>query len=104
MKSKGMLALAALAVTALAMTATVGAAAGASDGHAVAAKKKCKKKKHSATSAKKKRCKKRKNFPPVSVVRATLNWSNGGADDVDMDLFVFDGQGRIAGNGSDAIP
>jgi hypothetical protein len=85
------------------MVATVGSTASASGGHAVAAKKKCKKKKHAA-SAKKKRCKKRKNVPPVSVVRATLTWSNGGSSDVDMDLFVFDTSNRQAGNGTDAIP
>jgi hypothetical protein len=33
-----------------------------------------------------------------------LNWSNGGSDDVDMDLFVFDASGQQAGNGSDTIP
>ena len=102
--NKGLLGLALLAIAALAITATVGASASASGGTAVAAKKKCKKHKKQADSAKKKRCKKRKNVPPVSVVRATLTWSNGGADDVDMDLFVFDTSGRQAGNGSDAIP
>ncbi len=83
----------------------VGPAAGASGGLAVAAKKKCKKKKpqSSAESAKKK-CKKKKKKAVAPVVRATLNWSNGGSDDVDMDLFVFDANGNRAGNGSDAIP
>ena len=101
---KGLLGLALLAILALTISATIGSAASASGGGtAVAAKKKCKKK-HTAASAKKKRCKKRKNFPPVSVVRATLTWSNGGSGDVDMDLFVFDSSGRRAGNGSDAIP
>jgi hypothetical protein len=99
---KGILAIAIVAALAVAIT-TAGATAGASSGNAVAAKKKCKKKNH-ASSAKKKRCKKRKNFPPVSVVRANLTWSNGGASDVDMDLFVFDSSGLRAGNGSDAIP
>jgi hypothetical protein len=102
-KNKGILGLALLALLAFTITATVGASASVAGGSAVAAKKKCKKKKH-AVSAKKKRCKKRKNFPPVSVVRATLTWSNGGASDVDMDLFVFDTSGRQAGNGTDAIP
>jgi hypothetical protein len=100
--TKGILAVAIVAALAVTITAA-GATAGASSGSAVAAKK-CKKHKKQADSAKKKRCKKRKHVPPVSVVRATLNWSNGGADDVDMDLFVFDGQGRQAGNGTDAIP
>jgi hypothetical protein len=102
-RNKGLVLLALIALAAFTITATVGGSASASSGHAVAAKKKCKKKKHAA-SAKKKRCKKRKNVPPVSVVRATLTWSNGGSSDVDMDLFVFDTSGRQAGNGSDAIP
>jgi hypothetical protein len=102
-KNKGLVLLALVALAAFTITATIGASASASGGNAVAAKKKCKKKNHAA-SAKKKRCKKRKNVPPVSVVRATLTWSNGGASDVDMDLFVFDAQGRTAGNGTDAIP
>ena len=101
--NKGLIGVMLVAVMAL-LVATVGATASASGGTAVAAKKKCKKHKKQADAAKKKRCKKRKNVPPVSVVRATLNWSNGGASDVDMDLFVFDGEGRRAGNGSDAIP
>jgi hypothetical protein len=103
-RNKGLVLLALVALGAFTITTTIGGSASASGGNAVAAKKKCKKKKNHASSAKKKRCKKRKNFPPVSVVRATLTWSNGGASDVDMDLFVFDGQGRRAGNGSDAIP
>ena len=98
--SKGILGLAIIAALALALT-TVGAGATASSGGAVAAKKKCKKKKPHA--AKKKKCKKKKKAA-APVVRATLNWSNGGADDVDMDLFVFDVNGNQAGNGSDAIP
>jgi hypothetical protein len=101
--NKGLIGLALVAVLAL-MAATVGSSASASGGTAVVAKKKCKKHKKQADSAKKKRCKKRKSVPPVSVVRATLTWSNGGADDVDMDLFVFDTSGRQAGNGIDAIP
>ncbi len=105
-RNKGLVLLALMALGAFMITATVGGSASASGGNAVAAKKKCKKKKkkNHASSAKKKRCKKRKKSPPVSVVRATLNWSNGGADDVDMDLFVLDSSGRMAGNGSDAIP
>jgi hypothetical protein len=99
---KGILAIAIVSALAVAIT-TAGATAGASSGNAVAAKKKCKKKKH-ASSAKRKRCKARKNVPQKSVVRATLNWSNGGASDIDVDLFVFDSSGRQAGNGTDAIP
>jgi uncharacterized protein YfaP (DUF2135 family) len=73
--------------------ATMGASAAASGGNAVAAKK-CKKKK--------KKCKR-----PAPIVRATLTWSNGGASDVDLDLFVFDASGNRASNGpapGDAIP
>jgi hypothetical protein len=102
--NKGPLGLALLAIVALAITGIVGAGASASGGTAVVAKKKCKKHKKQADSAKKKRCKKRKNVPPVSVVRATVTWSNGGADDIDVDLFAFDTSGRQAGNGTDAIP
>jgi hypothetical protein len=94
-----MLSLAVVAALALSIT-IAGTTASASGGTAVAAKKKCKKKKPQA--AKKKKCKKKKASAPV--VRATLNWSNGGSDDVDMDLFVFDASGNRAGNGSDTIP
>jgi hypothetical protein len=99
--TKGILAIAIVAALAVTITAA-GATAGASSGNAVAAKKKCKKKKH-ATSAKKKSCKKRKNVPPVSVVRATLTWSGGG-DSTNYDLYVFDSSGRIGRATSDAIP
>jgi hypothetical protein len=99
--TKGILAIAIVAALAVAIT-TAGATAGASNS-AVAAKKKCKKKKH-ATSAKKKRCKPRKNVPPVSVVRAKIEWTGAGSNDADLDLFVFDAEGRKAGNGTDAIP
>jgi hypothetical protein len=67
-------------------------------GHAVAAKKKCKKKKHrSASAAKKKKCKKKVHRvvlpPPGPVVRATLTWS---APD-EVDLHAFDASGNHAG-------
>jgi hypothetical protein len=105
MRRRGLLIPALVAIAALSIALTVGPAAGASGGHAVTAKKKCKKKKKSsAESAKKKKCKKKKKKAPAPVVRATLNWSNGGSDDVDMDLFVFDVSGNRAGNGSDTIP
>jgi hypothetical protein len=102
MRRRGLLIPALIAIAALSIAVTVGSAAGASGGHAVAAKKKkCKKKsKSSAESAKKKKCKKKKKTAPV--VRATLTWSNGGSNDVDMDLFVFGASGH-AGNGSDTI-
>jgi hypothetical protein len=105
MRRRGVLIPALVAIAALSVAMAVGPAAGASGGHAVAAKKKCKKKKSksSAESAKKKKCKKKKKQAAVApVVRATLNWSNGGSNDVDMDLFVFGASGH-AGNGSDTI-
>ena len=92
-----------VAIGALTIAVVAGPAASASGGHAVTAKKKkCKKKKKksSAETAKKKKCKKKKKKTETSapVVRATLTWSNGGADDVDMDLFVFDTSGQTAGD------
>ncbi|MGA8217886.1 MAG: hypothetical protein WB771_04930 [Solirubrobacterales bacterium] len=118
-QKKGILGLALLALLALTITATVGAAASASGGTAVVAKKKkkrCKKKKkkHSATSAKKKKkkCKKKKQqqqqppqtpATPVSAVRATLTWT-GGADNTDYDLYVFDPSGSFGRAASNPIP
>ena len=101
-KNKGLVLLALVALAAFMLTATVGGSASASSGHAVAAKKKCKKKK--ASSAKKKKCKKKGGATNTPLVRATLTWTNGGASDVDMDLFAFDANGNRAGNGSDTIP
>jgi hypothetical protein len=100
-RNKGLVLLALLALAAFTITATIGGSASASSGNAVAAKKKCKKKK--AHSAKKKKCKK-KGAANTPLVRATVTWSNGGSSDVDVDLFVFDGSGHQAGNGSDTIP
>ncbi len=101
-RNKGLVLLALVALAAFMITATVGGSASASGGHAVAAKKKCKKKK--ASSAKKKKCKKKKGGANTPLVRATLTWSNGGSNQVDMDLFVFDASGHQAGNGADTIP
>ena len=96
-QNKGILA--ACIVAALALAITIAGTATAAPGASKAAKR-CKKK-HST----KKKCKKRKADARRSpVIRATLTWSNGGADDVDMDLFVFDADGNRAGNGSDTIP
>ena len=95
--------LAACACAALAMSIPLAATeATAATGAAMAAKKKCKHR-HS-TKHKKCRRKRRSDATHSPVVRATLMWSNGGADDVDMDLFVFDGNGNVAGNGSNTIP
>jgi hypothetical protein len=106
----GTLGLALLATLALMLTATFGGAASADPVAQTAGLKKClKKAKRIQDPVKRKKAKKRcrKKFAPVapvSVVRATLNWFNGGSNDVDMDLFVFDASGNRAGNGADAIP
>jgi hypothetical protein len=96
--NKGIRAACILAALALAVTI---ADAGAASGASVAAKKKCTRK-HSS----KKKCKKKRKLDatPSPVIRATLTWGNGGADNVDMDLFVFDAEGNSAGDGSDTIP
>jgi hypothetical protein len=101
MRNKEVLVACVCAALALAFT-SVSAAATTMPGATKAAKKKCKKR-HSR-KAKCKRKKRDSNANRSPVIRATLMWSNGGADDVDMDLFVFDGQGNVAGNGSDTIP
>jgi hypothetical protein len=93
---------AAIAVAVAMAVVTADASASASPGAAASAKKKCRK-----AHSKKRKCKKSRrkaDAPRSPVVRATLSWFNGGADDVDMDLFVFDGNGNVAGNGSNAIP
>jgi hypothetical protein len=95
-RNKGILA--ACMVAALALAIAIAGTATAAPGASNAAKK-CKKR-HS-----RQRCRKRKTDAQRSpVIRATLSWWNGGADDVDMDLFVFDPDGNRAGNGSDTIP
>jgi hypothetical protein len=100
--NKGILAIAIVAALAMAIT-TAAATAGTSSGTAVAAKKKCKKKKQ-ADSAKKKKCKKKRAATPAPLVRATLQWTEAGSDDADLDLFVFDANGLRNGNGNLAIP
>ena len=86
----------------VALTVSLGAgAASAGPGHAVTAKKKCKKAKKGAVSAKKKKCKRKKQpltpvqLPPAPgpIVRATLSWS---ADD-EVDLHAFDASGNHSG-------
>ena len=96
---RGMLALAVVGALSL-MLVTSAASASASPSAAASAKKKCRKGHH------KKKCKRKRkaDAPRSPVIRATLTWSNGGADDVDMDLFVFDPIGGQAGNGSNTIP
>ena len=96
--------LAAAIVVALAMAiVTAGAGASAAPSATASAKKKC----HRGNSKKKKaKCKRKRgaDAPRSPVIRATLSWSNGSADDVDLDLFVFDSNGDMAGDGSNAIP
>src|SRR3954454_23948165 len=77
----------------------------AGPGTKASAKKRCMKK-HASKKKKKKKCNQnRKSSATRSpVIRATLTWGNGAADDVDMDLFVFDADGNAAGDGSDTIP
>jgi hypothetical protein len=103
MKKTGPMGLMILAIFAMTLTVTASAAASAPEGTAVVAKKKCKKA-HSHKKKCRKKRKRRMDAPNLPVIRATLTWSNGGADDVDMDLFVFDGNGNVAGNGSNTIP
>jgi uncharacterized low-complexity protein len=98
--NRGILAAAIVGALALAV-ATTSASASTSTGTATSAKKKCRK-----AHSKKRKCKRKKkaDVPRSPVIRATLTWGNGGADDVDMDLFVFDSSGNVAGNGSNTIP
>src|SRR3954453_23279142 len=100
---RGILPAAIVVVLALAVvTAEASAGPSPSGSAAASAKKKCRK-----AHSKKRKCRKsrrRTDAPRSPVVRATLTWFNCDADDVDMDLFVFDSNGGVAGNGSDTIP
>lgn len=86
-----------LGLTLALVTVTAGHARAGQPGHAVAAKKKCKKKgKKSATAAKKKKCKKVHKVvlpAPGPLVRATLSWT---ASD-EVDLHAFDSSGNHSG-------
>jgi hypothetical protein len=101
MEKRGLIGLVILAIFATTMSVTASATPSASVGTA-AAKKKCKKTHSHKRKCRKKR-KRRMDAPNLPVIRATLTWSNDGADDVDMDLFVFDSNGNRAGNGSNGI-
>jgi len=84
-----------VALLGLTLTLVTVSAGHATAGPAVAAKKKCKKKHRSATSAKKKKCKKLKRVvlpAPAPLVRGTVSWSSG-----DLDLHAFDASGAHAG-------
>jgi hypothetical protein len=88
----------------VALTVSLGTgAASAGPGHAVTAKKKCKKAKKGAVSAKKKKCKRHKTVvppattppvtqPAVPTTRASITWDT--SDEVDM--HVFDAAGNHA--------
>jgi hypothetical protein len=86
--------LAILMVAASLLVGTVAASAGASgDARAVAAKKKCKKAKKGAVSAKKKKCKKKHVLSiPGPLVRGTITWPSG-----EVDLHAFDSSGNRSG-------
>lgn len=102
-KNRGVIALALIA--ALALVISVAAPMGSASGGAgadIAKKKKCKKSKKAGASKKKKKCKKPKKQAPL--VRADITWTNADSNDADLDLFVFDAQGRVAAKGASAIP
>jgi hypothetical protein len=103
MEKRGLIGLVILAI----LAATIGSAATANASPSGNAAAKKKKKKCKRAHRVKKKCKKRKkgaDAPQLPVIRSTLTWFNGGSNDVDVDLFVFDAEGNRAGNGSDAIP
>ena len=95
--------LAAAIAGALALT-VVTAGASASPGPADSAMKKKCKRSHAAKRKCRHKRKRRADDPQLPVIRANLTWFNGGSNDMDVDLFVFDAQGDRAGDGSDAIP
>lgn len=89
----GLLGVALIAVVGLTVTLGAGAAS-AGPGHAVTAKKKCKKAKKRAVSAKKKKCKVHHVVlpAPAPLVRATVSWPSD-----DLDLHAFDSSGAHSG-------
>lgn len=80
-----------VALLGLAVVAGGSGAAASGPGKAVAAKKKCKKKKGFRT-AKKKKCKKHVLTIPGPIVRATISWPAG-----EVDLHAFDSVGNRSG-------
>jgi hypothetical protein len=100
-----------VALLGLTITAGGASAVASGPGHAIPAKKKCKKAKKGAASAKKKKCKKKRPALPVTpvqlppapapIVRATLSWSA----DVEVDLHAFDSSGDHSGwvNGTGVV-
>jgi hypothetical protein len=99
MRTRGILA----ALVGALVLAVVTAGASASPGATAAAKKKCSKR-HGAKRKCRKQRKRRADDPRLPVIRANLTWFNGGSNDMDVSLFVFDAQGESAGAGSNAIP
>ena len=101
MQKTGLIGLMILAI----LAATIGSAAAATasaPGAAAAAKKKCKKA-HAKKKCRKQR-KRRSDDSQLPVIRANLTWFDGGSNDIDVDLFVFDSEGNRSGSGSDGIP
>ncbi len=91
MRTRSVWTLAILVIAASLLVGTVAANAGAArDARAVAAKKKCKKKKGFRT-AKKRKCKHRLTIPGP-IVRATITWPSG-----EVDLHAFDTAGNRSG-------
>ena len=86
--------LAILLVAASLLVGSVAASAGAAGNvHAVTAKKKCKKAKKGAVSAKKKKCKKVHHLPlPAPLVRGTISFPSG-----NVDLNAYDASGNHSG-------
>lgn len=101
MQKTGLIGLMILAI----LAATIGSAAvaTASAPGAATAKKKCKRA-HRARKKCRKERKRRADDPQLPVIRANLSWFDGGSNDIDVDLFVFDAEGNRAGHGSNAIP
>jgi hypothetical protein len=87
-----------IALLGLTIAAGGSSAVASAPGHAIPAKKKCKKAKKHAVSAKKKKCKRKlKPVPlpsPAPLVRGTLSWSPGLQE---VDLHAFDASGNHAG-------
>jgi hypothetical protein len=83
-----------LPVLVTAMCVAMAPIAGAADGTATVAKKKCKKPKKRAGPAKKK-CKKKKKhhvLPPSPIVRMTVSWTGGSPTSI-VDLHSYDAAG-----------
>jgi hypothetical protein len=100
-RTRGILAAAIVGALALAV---VTAGSSASPGPTASSMKKKCKHSHAAKKKCRKQRKRRADDPQLPVIRANLTWFNGGSNDIDVDLFVFDAQGDRAGDGSNGIP